>query len=211
MSRATRTRTATPVISARPSAVGPARPCCPRCASATLVMPRSHRHTTGRAHRRNSVGKGTRAARRRGMASGERGQQPVWHVGVGWCDGSGGDREAPSGDAALVSRAIGRRDRLVRRRRYLALAQQDRSRWDRELLGIGLEALDRAMRPRARTVLGLSESARPTEIATPTRRSIACHLLQRRNREQRTRPRRHSPAAERSRAAGASAPGVCRD
>jgi RNA polymerase sigma-70 factor, ECF subfamily len=30
--------------------------------------------------------------------------------------------------------------------RYLALAQQDRSRWDRELLGSGLEALDRAMR-----------------------------------------------------------------
>ena len=28
------------------------------------------------------------------------------------------------------------------------------------------------------TVLGLSESARPTEIATPIRRSIACHLLQ---------------------------------
>jgi RNA polymerase sigma-70 factor, ECF subfamily len=30
--------------------------------------------------------------------------------------------------------------------RYLALDQQDRSRWDRELLGTGLEALDRAMR-----------------------------------------------------------------
>jgi RNA polymerase sigma-70 factor (ECF subfamily) len=48
---------------------------------------------------------------------------------------------------ALMLLHDARRDaRVAPDGRYLALDQQDRSRWDRELLGTGLEALDRAMR-----------------------------------------------------------------
>ena len=48
---------------------------------------------------------------------------------------------------ALMLLHDARRDaRVAPDGRYLALEQQDRSRWDRERLGEGLEALDRAMR-----------------------------------------------------------------
>jgi len=48
---------------------------------------------------------------------------------------------------ALMLLHDARRDaRVAPDGRYLALDQQDRSRWDRELLGTGLETLDRAMR-----------------------------------------------------------------
>ena len=50
---------------------------------------------------------------------------------------------------ALMLLHDARRDaRVAPDGRYLALDQQDRSRWDRERLGEGLEALDRAMRLR---------------------------------------------------------------
>ena len=51
------------------------------------------------------------------------------------------------GLAALMLLHDTRRDaRVAPDGRYLALEEQDRSRWDRERLGEGLEALDRAMR-----------------------------------------------------------------